>query len=208
MALRLDPKERVINLVVPKGVSEARALAFAAEQQDWITKHLKRLPQAVAYKDGTVIPVLGQDVRLCITQDFTLKRTSISLNNNELLVSTNKEAPQGRIIRFLKNLAKEKLTTLSHEKAAILGKTVKAVQIRDTKSRWGSCTPDGRISYSWRLIHAPYESLDYVAAHEVAHLKHMNHSPRFWALCEKLCDDYESGKGWMRANAQDLMRYG
>ena len=208
LALRLDPKARVVNLVVPRGISEARALAFAAEQQDWIAGRLSALPQPIAYEDGAIVPILGRNRVLSITFDPSLKTTSITLHRKELLVFTNKEDPTSRIQRFLRELARDTLTMLCHEKAALIGKKVKTIHIRDTKSRWGSCAPGGRLSFSWRLIHAPYESLDYVAAHEVAHIRHMNHGPRFWALCEELSEDYEGGKGWMRANAQELMRFG
>jgi predicted metal-dependent hydrolase len=208
LALRLDPKERIINLIVPRGVSEVRALSFAAEQQGWIMKQISKMPKPISYENGTTIPILGQNTNINIVYDSTLKRTSISLQDNELLVSTNKEDPSGRIQRFLKNLAHETIEKLSREKAIVLGKRVKSITLRDTKSRWGSCSSDGKLSFSWRLIHAPYESLDYVVAHEVAHLKHMDHSPRFWATCEKLSSDYEDGKGWMRDNAHQLMRYG
>ncbi len=208
LALRVDPKARVVNLVVPRGVSEARALAFAAEQHEWIAGRLSALPQPIAYEDGAVIPILGRNRRVTIYFDPDRRDTSITLKRNELIVLTNKDDPTMRIQRFLRELARETLSELCHEKAALIGKRARSIMIRDTKSRWGSCAPGGRLSFSWRLIHAPYKSLDYVAAHEVAHMRHMNHGPRFWELCEELSEDYEGGKGWMRANAQELMRYG
>jgi predicted metal-dependent hydrolase len=82
------------------------------------------------------------------------------------------------------------------------------VQVKDTRSRWGSCTEDGRISYSWRLVFAPPKALDYVVAHECSHLVHMDHSENFWRLCEKTSRAYEEGKDWMQKNAHSLMRFG
>lgn len=82
------------------------------------------------------------------------------------------------------------------------------IGVRDQKSRWGSCSPDGHLSYSWRLIMAPPHVLDYVAAHEVAHLRHMNHGIRFWRLVLQHCDRVHEAKRWLRANAEDIHRYG
>ncbi len=208
LALRLDPKARAVTLVIPRGVSEARALAFASDNQQWIEERLSTLPEPIHYEDGAVIPVLGRNRRINIFYNSTLKTTHIDLKYNEIVVFTNKEDPSGRILRFLKELARETIADLAREKAALIGKRIRSIHIRDTKSRWGSCAADGSLSFSWRLIHAPYESLDYVVAHEVAHLRHMNHAPRFWALCEDLSQYYDYGKDWMRANSQTLMRFG
>ena len=93
-------------------------------------------------------------------------------------------------------------------KAERIGKRVRSVQVRDTKSRWGSCAQDGSLSFCWRLIFAPTVAFDYVVAHEVAHLSHMNHGKRFWSLCEKLSANYTAGKRWMQVHGHTLMCYG
>ena len=113
-----------------------------------------------------------------------------------------------KIKRFLMRLAKEELSELIHKKAARVGKKVVAVQIRDTKSRWGSCSEDRKISLSWRLILAPPMAMDYVVAHEVAHLVHLDHSTKFWNVCRQLSKDYIEGKYWMQNHGHELMRYG
>lgn len=195
-------------LVVPKRFSMKKAEKFALEHQGWITKKMAELPDNVIFKHGAKIPVLGATRTLNITYDKTLKRTNIILNHNDIIVSTNQDDPASRITRFLKKEAKETLEGLAREKAASINKPISAVTIRDTKSRWGSCGPDGRISFSWRLILAPWESMDYVVAHEVAHLVHMNHGKEFWALCAELSADYTKGKSWMRRNGHELVRYG
>ena len=91
-----------------------------------------------------------------------------------------------------------------------VGKVVppKRVILRDTKSRWGSCTTDGVLSFSWRLILAPRHVMDYVVAHEVAHLREMNHGPRFWKLCEEICRTVDGARAWLEENGTDLYRYG
>jgi len=208
IALRVDSKERQVRLVVPKNVSQRKALAFARQHRSWIEKQLASLPGHVPLQHGQSIPVFGQLRTIQVQMEPALKRTLIKLQDKELLVRTNQEDPSLRIARFLKAEAKTILEQLSHEKAEQINKPVHGVSVRDTKSRWGSCSTDGRLSYSWRLIFAPFEAMDYVVAHEVAHLRHMNHSQAFWTLCEQLSDDYEEGKYWMRHHGSELMAFG
>lgn len=208
IALRLDTAGRKMNLVVPKRFSMARALDFAAQHKGWINEKLGELPQIVALEDGSIIPVLGRDRTLNISYDSASKRTSITLEDNDIIISTNLDDPSPRLKRFLKKEAEETMANLAEEKAASIGVNISAFQIRDTKSRWGSCSPEGKIMLSWRLIFAPWDAMDYVVAHEVAHLVHMNHGREFWKLCESLSDNYKTGKTWMRSNGHELMRYG
>lgn len=208
LALRLDPKTGAVFLVIPKRASMKKALEFASLYRDWIDKHATTLPDSIPFADGVSIPVLGRDRVIRVAYDESLKRTSITLTDNEILVSTNKDDPSQRITRFLKALAQEELTRIIREKSSFINKMPSTVQIRDTTSRWGSCSADGAISLSWRLILAPPMAMDYVVAHEMAHLIHMNHKSRFWALCEKLSTDFSTGHDWMKTNGQGLMRYG
>ncbi len=208
LALRLDPKDRIFHLIVPQSTSMRRASRFAEEHDYWMREKLAELPQAVMFVHDAEFCVMGQLRRVKISSDNSLKSTRITLNNKEIMVSTNLENPSSRIERFLKKMAKVELTRLAHEKAAMINKTINAVTVRDTKSRWGSCSCDGNLSFSWRLIFAPYESFDYVVAHEVAHLVHLNHSKAFWAQCRSLSDDFVEGEYWMREHGHELMRYG
>jgi predicted metal-dependent hydrolase len=208
LALRLNPRERVFHLVVPRGMSLSKAQAFAEEHDRWMKDKLRDLPSMVRFKNGVIIPIMGKNREIKIVFNKTLKTTEILLKYNELLVFTNLEDPTPRIVRFLKNLAKEELEQLSHEIAERIGKKVRSVSVRDTKSRWGSCSQDGRLSYSWRLIFAPTAAFNYVVAHEVAHLRHLDHSNNFWQLCRKLSDDYLEGQFWMHNHGHELMRYG
>lgn len=207
LSLRLDPKERVIHLVCPQGCSENKAIRFAQEHMAWIETQMGTLPPPVYFTHGQNIPVFGKDRKIFIHYDPERKSTKINLHADQLEVQTNKEDPTPRITRFLKQEVKQELERLSFKKAEQLGKTVKAVHVRDTKSRWGSCAPDGDINYSWRIIFAPYKALDYLVAHEVAHLKYLDHSKAFWACCESVSDDYEFGKYWIRNHAHELLRY-
>lgn len=208
LALRLDPQRRIMRLVVPRRAPKSKALAFARQHRRWIHEKMESLPAQIPFSGGAVIPVFGQDRTIRVNCDITLKRTSITLTENEIMIFSNKEDIAGRLTRFLKKLVEEKLDALASEKAARIGKTVASLQIRDTKSRWGSCGSGGRLSFSWRIIFAPPEALDYLVAHEVAHMVHMNHGREFWALCRDLSADYETGKKWMRNHGHELLRYG
>ncbi len=208
IALRLDPVERVINLVVPQRTSLKTAYKFARKHEDWVLKTLDKLPEKIAFTHGTVIPVFGDQVRLDIEIDPTRKRTTVKQYDNVLSIKTYQTDPTSRITSHLKKIAKTGLADIASEKADMIGKKIKTVRIKDTKSRWGSCSKDGNMSFSWRLIFAPYEAIDYVVAHEVAHLIHMNHSRNFWKLCKELSLNYQSGKHWIKANGNSLMCYG
>ena len=206
LALRLDPKDRVINLVIPKGTSMRTAERFAHDHADWIQEKLGALPDALPFTHGARIDVLGIARKIVIDYDESYKRTDITMSDDQILVRTNKDDPSGRIERFLRNLAKETLTEMALAKASDIGKPVTSITVRDTKSRWGSCSVDGK--FSWRLIFAPPMAMDYVVAHEVAHLVHMHHRKSFWVLCRELSIDYLEGEFWMRNHGHELMRYG
>ncbi|MEM6812311.1 MAG: SprT family zinc-dependent metalloprotease [Pseudomonadota bacterium] len=207
MALRVDVKSRKVRLVMPVRASMRSAYRFALENKYWIREKIGELPEIIEYKDGSKIKILGKPVTIHITYNPTLKTTSIQLINNQLEVLTNKQDPSARIRRFIIQMAKEHLSALSHEKAALIHKKILKIDVKDTSSRWGSCSSDGRLSYSWRLIFAPEHAFDYVVAHEVAHLQHMDHSPAFWDVCESLSNDYSRGKSWMKNKAAELIQY-
>jgi len=208
VALRLDPVERVINLVVPERMPLKTAYSFARQHENWVRKTLEKLPNTIAFTHGTALPVFGDSVRLDITTDPTLKRTTLKQYDDILNIKTYQNDPTSRITTHLKKIARAGLSDMASEKADTINKVIKSVSIRDTKSRWGSCSQDGHLSFSWRLIFAPYSSIDYVVAHEVAHLIHMDHSRDFWNLCNELSFDYKNGKHWMKQNGNSLMCYG
>lgn len=207
LALKLDPQARVFHLVIPPRVSMKRAYAFAEENESWMQEQLAELGTPIYFEHGTTIPIFGQDVTIKINHDDSIKRTLITLEDGTLFVNTNLDDAGPRIKRYLKKLVKDEITILAHEKAKKIGKKINAIYVRDTKTRWGSCSEDGNLNFSWRLIFAPYEALDYVVGHEVAHLKHLDHSKAFWSVCRKLSNDFVEGKYWMQANGSELMRY-
>lgn len=208
VALRLDPVERVVNLVIPDKMPLGKAYKFAADHENWVRETLGNLAQPVPFIHGKTLPIFGDEITLNITKDPMLKRTKINLNGDILTIITYQDNPSNRIKAYLKKVARSGLADIANEKAEEIGKALRSINVRETKSRWGSCSVDADISFSWRLIFAPYTAIDYVVAHEVAHLAHMDHSKKFWRLCEKLCINYAEGKRWMKQNGNDLMRYG
>lgn len=207
LALRVDPRANKVNLVIPKRTSMVKAYRFAHQNRHWIREKLSELPQPIRLEHGAIIPLLGEETTINVAYDKTLKSTDITLINNILFVKTNKENPHPRILRYIKKIALEQLSALAHKKAAQIDKKITKIDVKDTSSRWGSCSHDAKLSFSWRLIFAPYDSFDYVVAHEVAHLSVMDHSPAFWEVCEALSENYSTGKNWMKHNGGELVRY-
>jgi predicted metal-dependent hydrolase len=208
LALRLDTRKRCMNLVIPKRVSLRAAYQFAFSHRDWIDDKLKLLPETIPYKDGVMLSLAGHDVTIRMIKDSDFKITKIELKNNELIIRTKLDDISPRLTRYLKDLAYKLFLPLCEEKAACIQKTVGHLSIKDMHTRWGSCSTDGRMTLSWRLIFAPREAFDYVIAHEVAHLKHANHGKHFWNLCEELSNDFEAGSDWMKQNGNHLLRFG
>lgn len=208
VALRLDPASRAVHLIVPRRMSVSRAMDFARKHEAWIHKSLAALPETVPFCEGQALPVLGKQRVVEFSSEKTSGSSGVLLEGSRIIVFSGRGEPQARLRRFLIKLAQAEIKKLAEEKAESIGKKIKKLGFRDTKSRWGSCSPDGAISFSWRLIFAPPEAMDYVVAHEVAHLVHMNHGKAFWDLCADLSADFSTGRRWMRLHGQSLMRYG
>lgn len=208
MSLRVNPKSRHIMLTAPKRVSPSRVGDFLSSHLEWIHRQIDDLPEIVPFVDGSVIPVMGADFRIRVFDDALCRQ--VEMDDSHIRVPARFAEGGMRVQRYLRSYAQEKLDAMAQCKALALpqDKRIKSVGVRDTRSRWGSCSSDGRLNFSWRLIFAPTQACDYVVAHEVAHLVHMNHSQDFWALCSDLSVDFEAGKGWMRKNGHALMRYG
>lgn len=208
MTLRLDPDSRQMHLIVPQRTNFDSALTFAELHRGWIREKLSSLPKPVPYTDGTILPFFGRDHYLEVVKDRDVRSTAISLKNRILTVETNLTDPSKRIERHLRDWVRNELELLATEKAETIRRRIRAVRVRETKSRWGSCAEDGNLSFSWRLIFAPLHVIDYVVAHEVAHLVHFDHSANFWRLCDRLSVDGPGARDWLKVHGQSLMRYG
>jgi predicted metal-dependent hydrolase len=207
--LRIHSATRDVVLTMPPRGNLRQARAFAEKHAAWIAARLSRLPEPAPFAHGTVLPLRGRDHRIvhCPESRGTVWVEHAGGTPN-LCVAGAAPHVARRVRDFLKREAKCDLQTASRAAAARLGLAVKRVSVRDPSSRWGSCSTTGVLSYSWRLIMAPPFVLDYLAAHEVAHMVEMNHSRRFWRLVERIYPDAPRAKAWLDAHGADLHRYG
>jgi predicted metal-dependent hydrolase len=206
VSLRVDSARRRIVLTAPLRMSRDMALNFAKVQGGWIAARLKRLPAPRPFQDGAEVPVFGVPHRIRHRPEA---RGTVWLEATEIHIAGRAEHLPRRLRDWLIAELRRRVMPLVQAKAERLERPVKRVGLRDSRSRWGSCGPDGSLSFSWRLVFAPPEVLDYLVAHEVAHLVHKNHGPRFWAAARALCDGpMDPPKSWLRANGEALLQYG
>ena len=204
IGLRVDGMGGV-ELVVPRRVAMADAERFLESEADWVLAKLAAIPPCVPFAHGAVIPVLGRDRRIVHLPLFPPEMRD---EGDELVVGGPEDDIAATVKAWLIALAREVLPREARAKAGALDLPVAGVTVRDQRTRWGSCSVRGRLSLSWRLVLAPPDVRDYVVAHEVAHLKEMNHGPNFWALVEWLCPDHARPRRWLREHANSLQRYG
>ena len=201
-------------LTMPTRASIRAARHFAERHAEWIDERLTRLPQRIPFVVGSTIPFRGVDVPIVHRQ--TLRGVAwldkLTLPNGELqpvlFVSGTPEQQPRRVLDFLRREARRDFEAAVERHTAAVGRRARAITLRDTRSRWGSCTAAGALNFSWRLIMAPGFVLDYLAAHEVAHLVHLNHSPAYWALAARLAPELEAAEAWLKRHGAGLHRYG
>jgi predicted metal-dependent hydrolase len=205
LSLRISRLDGRATLTRPNRVPLREAVAFLTEKEGWLRAHLSRIGAPAVATFGTAIPFRGQPLPLV---QGAVRRPV--LQDGALVLPADPALAAARTLAFLKAEARNDLAAASDRHAATLGRRFRKLTLRDTRSRWGSCSMQGDLMYSWRLIMAPPEVLDYVAAHEVAHLAEMNHSPAFWAVVERLFPDHASCRRWLRDHGQTLhqVRFG
>ena len=202
ISLRISGLDGKVTLTLPFGVAESEALEFAREKAGWMRSQLDRRPADITVAIGTELPVGGKALLIAPGTGRTVRSEA-----GHLLVPGANEAVPARLRAWLKSQARDRLADASDRYAAQLGRSYTRLTLRDTRSRWGSCSARGGLMYSWRLMMAPEDVLDYVAAHEVAHLAEMNHSSAFWGLVKRLEPGYEAPRRWLRENGAMLHRY-
>lgn len=205
MTLRIDPGGQSLKLTVPKGLRERDITDFLARHQGWLMTKLARFPRNNAVTEGKYLPIRGVAHRIERTGKLRGLTETVEIDGEPvLLVGGAPDHLSRRIRDFLKQEARKDLERLARQHAAAIGRKINAITFKDTKSRWGSCSHDGNLSFSWRIVMAPDVVIDYLAAHEVSHLAEMNHSDAFWALCEQLCPRTEEAKRWLKRNGAML----
>jgi predicted metal-dependent hydrolase len=208
--LRVRERDREIVMTIPPRGSMRQARDFAERNANWIASRVKRIPQSVPFADGATIPLRGEPHRI-VHKPRTRGTVWTELDGNGhaiICVAGGAQHIARRVRDFLKREAKRDLTEATKRHAAVLDVTIERIGVRDTASRWGSCSSDGALSYSWRLIFAPAFVLDYLAAHEVAHCRELNHSARFWRVVDQLTPERRRAEAWLKAHGNSLHRYG
>ncbi len=205
VSLRIDPCGGAVVVILPERAARGAGVALLMSNADWVTNRLAQLPDAVPFADGSVVPIDGEPYRI---RHMPSGRGGAWIEGDELRVSGAPEFMRRRILDFLRREARRRLLALVGVKAAHIGAVPRRLAVKDTRSRWGSCAADGSLAFSWRLVMAPPFVQDYVAAHEVAHLRHMNHGKRFWALVERLTPHAEPAMAWLHSDGSRLLRTG
>lgn len=202
-SLRVSRLDGKVTLSMPVRAREGEALAFLKGNEGWLRQTLSAMPgptlQAVG--PGSVIRVEGDELVLAPATG-----RGVRAEGGLLLVPGSPQTMGPRVAAWLKVLARDRLATASTHYAGLVGRQYSSLAIRDTRSRWGSCSPDGRLMYSWRLIMAPPAVLDYVAAHEVAHLVELNHSAAYWKVVTSICPDWKDHRAWLKTHGNSLHR--
>ncbi|SDE05565.1 M48 family metallopeptidase [Ruegeria marina] len=200
ISLRISQLDGRVTLTLPRGVAEHEAIEFARSKEDWIRSHLAERPPRSVPVVGGLIPIEGVPTRIEAAPGARILWQTDVIRVPEAALTV-------RLHRFLRELARDRLVAACDFYAAELGRPYARISLRDTRSRWGSCTADGGLMFSWRLILAPPSVLRYVAAHEVAHLAEMNHSSRFWAEVARIHGPYEAPRRWLHDNGAELHSY-
>ncbi len=209
-SLRVRETSRDVVLTMPTRGSVRQARAFAERNAAWIAARLKRLPPVIPFADGSTIPLRGVPHRIVHRPNARGSVWCETGADDTALLCVAGHAPHiaRRIGDFLKREARRELAAACRRYAAALGVSLVTVSVRDTRSRWGSCSAAGMLSFSWRLVLAPGYVLDYLAAHEVAHCVELNHSHRFWRLVDRLTPERRRAEAWLRFHGNELHHFG
>ena len=197
LTLRLSRTDGKATLTLPIRASLREAEGFARRQEGWLRTQISKLPERAELLDGGRLPFRGVDLEISATTG-----RSIRVEGNKILVGGKHSG--ARLQAFVKTEARNILVPAVEKYAAQINRPFNRITLRDTRSRWGSCSTEGNLMFSWRLVMAPPVVLDYVAAHEVAHLVEMNHSTAFWDVVHTLMPDYQIHRSWLREHGSDL----
>ena len=202
LILRQDRISGQFTLTYPKRISVSQIVSFLNRQETWMNVKRASHEPVIKLGHGSILKILDEEITLIHAGDAPRKQSKIE--GNEFLVYGDKDLIGSRAIRFLKKQARQIFTDKAAFYAEKGGLEFSKIRITDTKSCWGSCSSARVLSLSWRLLLAPEYVCDYVIAHEVSHIKHMDHSKEFWDLCEKLEPQTKRAKKWLKQNGHSL----
>ncbi|TCD16034.1 M48 family metallopeptidase [Oricola cellulosilytica] len=204
LTLRIKPGAKGLSVTTPVGISMLEVERFLHRNRGWLEEKLRDVPEKPVVRPGIRIPVRGVNHEIVHEPGRGVTRTVRGEAGAQLIVRGDRIHLPRRIADFLKKEARSDIGALVEKHSAAVGRKAKSIRFKDTVSRWGSCSSEGNLSFSWRIMMAPRPVIDYLVAHEVAHLVHMNHSKEFWALCEELCPDTKRCKAWLKKNGGAL----
>lgn len=190
------------TLTLPQRMSARTASEFLEKSEPWLRTRMAAIAPRMVAGHGAVLPFSDQTLQI-----EHIPSGRMSFDAGVLRVPGQPGQVPIRVAAFLREEARKHVATGSHELAGVLGKKVGRITLRDPRSRWGSCTSTGDLMYSWRLIMAPAATMQYVVAHEVAHLVELNHSAQFWSVVEQLCPDYAIHRKWLQDHGTGLHRF-
>ncbi len=209
LSIRIDARAGEAVLIAPSERKLAEVVAFARTRTGWMRERLAERPQGTPIEPGAVIDLFGKPTRLIATGGAGAARLTEDADGPVIASGGEGEAYARRVENLFKRVARDTLQTRTDVHLRTLGQRPVRMSIADPKSRWGSCSPHNRsIRYSWRVIMAPPAVIDYLAAHEVAHLVHADHSPAYWAVVQRLVGDHRPFRAWLRTNGAALHAVG
>ncbi|WP_144184796.1 M48 family metallopeptidase [Elioraea rosea] len=205
VTLRIDPTSGSVVVTLPMRAGRNQGVALLRAHADWVRERLAALSPRVPFIDGAIVPLLGRPHAIRHRPGAV---GGVWLEGEEIHVSGDPSFLSRRVTAWLREHAKAEIAPRAAIHAGRIARRFARISIKDPRSRWASCAPDGTLAFSWRLVLTPPWVLDYVIAHEVAHLAEMNHGPRFWAAVARLTPHADAAKVWLAAHGQRLLRYG
>lgn len=205
VSLRIDAGSGTVVVTLPKRTSRQVGVGLVREHADWLRGKLEALPRPTRLAAGAAVPLDGIPH---LVRHRPEGRGGAWLENGEIVVSGGAEFLTRRLADFLRAEARRRLSRLVDDIAPAAGLCPRRIAIKDTRTRWGSCTASGTLMFNWRLVMAPREVQHYVVAHELAHLRHMDHGPRFWAQVSALTPHEAHAEDWLRLHGAGLLRVG
>jgi len=205
VSLRVDPAKGVVIITLPPKGGRKAGLDLLRQHATWIAERRRALPHARPFVDGGELPFAGEVLRIRHEPDA---KGGVWISEAGVHVSGDAAFLSRRLTDFLRAEAGRRIGALARVKAAAIEERIARIAIKDTVTRWGSCAPDGTLAFCWRLVMAPVFVQDYVSAHEVAHLRHMNHGPKFWDLVAHLTPHRREAVAWLRREGPALLRVG